>query len=98
MKKVLICGMLLGLLPGLASAQRGRTVGGMGPSARMPMLDRMRSNVGVRPGSVNMGHDGVAPNAAPIATPVGSQSKTVGPVNGGKPIAPVPTPRPFQPG
>ena len=83
MKKVLICGMLLGLLPSLAWAQRGRVAGGIGSSARMPSVGSVPSNVGIHPGAVNVGHDGVAPNATPSASPVGTQSKTVSPANGG---------------
>ncbi len=75
MKKVLICGMLLGLLPCVAFAQRGRAVGGMGPAAHMPNVGSMPSNVGVHPNAVGIGHNGVAPNSAPI----GSNSKTVAP-------------------
>jgi hypothetical protein len=75
MKKVLICGMLLGLLPCLAFAQRGRAVGSMGPSVHMPSVGSMPSNVGGHPNAVAIGHDGVAPNSVPI----GSDSKTVTP-------------------
>jgi hypothetical protein len=75
MKKVLICGMLLGLLPGLAFAQRGRMVGGIGPSAWTANVGPMTPNLGARPNAVSAGHDGVAPSA----TPVGSELKTVTP-------------------
>ena len=34
MRRVLICAMVLGLLPSLAFAQRGRMAGGMGPTSR----------------------------------------------------------------
>jgi hypothetical protein len=36
MKKILICGMMLGLMTGVGFAQRGRAVGGVGPTAGMP--------------------------------------------------------------
>ncbi len=75
MKKVLICGMLLGLLPSLAFAQRGRAVGGMGPTAHMPSVGSMPSNVGIHPNAIGTGHDGIAPNSVPA----GSASKTVSP-------------------
>jgi hypothetical protein len=76
MKKVLILGMLLGLLPTLAFAQRGRVAGGMGSSARTSNIGTtMSPNVGMRPNAVAPGHDGVAPNASTV----GSHSKTVAP-------------------
>jgi hypothetical protein len=75
MKKVLILGMLLGLLPTLALAQRGRMAGGMGPSARTSNIGTISPNVGMHPNAVTQGHDGVAPNA----TTVGNHSKTVAP-------------------
>ncbi|MGB8887212.1 MAG: hypothetical protein WCC87_10845 [Candidatus Korobacteraceae bacterium] len=75
MKKVLVCGMLLGLIPSLALAQRGRMAGGIGPSAHTPNVGGMPSNVGIHPNAVGISHDGIAPNA----TTVGNQSKTVTP-------------------
>jgi hypothetical protein len=72
MKKLLICGMLLGLLTTLSVAQRGRAVGGVGPTAGVsnnaPMAHTM-------PNAVTTNHDSVAPNA----TNSRSHSKTVAP-------------------
>ena len=81
MKRALICGMLLGLLPGLAFAQRGRMAGGvssgarLGPSATVGNVGPMSPNARINPNAISLGHDGVSPNARPI----GSQTKTVTP-------------------
>ena len=51
MKKVLIQGMLLGLLTGMCAAQRGHAAGGVAPMAR------------TTPNAITASHDGIAPNA-----------------------------------
>jgi hypothetical protein len=83
MKKVLICGMLLGLLTSVSFAQRGRTVGSIGPAARGasigPNIGPMGSNARINPSAINVGHDGIAPNARPV----GAVTPTVSP-NAGK--------------
>ena|SRR5664279_1403149 len=79
MKKILLCGMLLGLLSTMSFAQRGRVMGGAGPTARTP-------NARMSPNATNVGHDGIAPNATantqtrvhPNAT-TGNTPNTVGP-------------------
>lgn len=82
MKKVLVCGMLLGLLTSVSFAQRGRTMGGFGPTARGPSPTATtppmtaHSPDSVIPGSVlsNTTHAPTAttvgkdPNARPNAT------------------------------
>jgi hypothetical protein len=89
MRKVLVCGMLLGLLTSVSYAQRGHAVGGVGPSAAtMPNIGSMSPNARINPNATGMGHDGVLPNAttagknparvAPNAT-TDPTAKTVGP-------------------
>jgi len=59
MKKVLICGMLLGLLTGVCMAQRGHAAGGVGPMAHPG------------PNVFGTSHGGIAPNArtaGPVTT------------------------------
>jgi hypothetical protein len=95
MKRILICGMMFGLLTGVGFAQRGRAVGGVGPAvggagatARMPGTPTigMTPNVGAMPNAVTTTHGTTAPNAVPGAT----NAKTVTPnaTNGAK-AAPV---------
>lgn len=89
MKKLLICGMLLGLLTSVSYAQRGRSVGGgIGTSgARLPNVGPISPHAGVNPGSIGLPHGGVLPNATtsktsktttPNAT-VNPKAQTVGP-------------------
>ncbi len=81
MKKVLVFGVLLGLLTTVSWAQRGRTVGGVGPTARLPGATRMPPN------AVGIPHRGIAPNATSTGTgktvkpnaTAGQTAKTVGP-------------------
>jgi hypothetical protein len=95
MKKVLVCGMLLGLLTSVSFAQRGRAIGGVGTSARIPNVGPVSSTARINPNSINKGHDGVLPNATtpgknpkpltpnattdPTARTVDPTAKTVGP-------------------
>jgi len=95
MKKVLVCGMLLGLLTSVSFAQRGRAIGGVGTSARIPNVGPVSPNASINPNSISTGHDGVLPNATtpgknpnragpnatfdPTAQTVGPTAKTVGP-------------------
>jgi len=94
MKKVLVCGMLLGLLTSVSYAQRGRAAGGVGTTVRMPNVMPVSPTAGINPNSINKGHDGVLPNATtgknpkpltpnaatdPTAKTVGPDAKTVGP-------------------
>jgi hypothetical protein len=75
MRRVMICAMVLGLLPGLAFAQRGRAVGGVGPTARPlnvgpssmgPMSTSSRVNT--NPGPATLGHDNVGAATKPVGT------------------------------
>ena len=87
MKQVLLCGMLLALLTSVSFAQRGRAVGGVGPTARLgaPNVRMGPDAVGIAPStgippSARIG--GVAPNAtrvAPNAIPVAPHATTVAP-------------------
>ncbi len=89
MKKTVVCGMLLALLTTVGVAQRGRAMGGVGPTARMPGIDPIGPSARVSPSSVNVGHNGVAPNAVsagthaktvtPNATKTAPNTKTVSP-------------------
>jgi hypothetical protein len=94
MKKVLVCGMLLGLLTSVSYAQRGRAAGGVGTTVRMPNVMPVSPTAGMNPNSISKGHDGVLPNATtgknpkpltpnattdPTAKTVGPDAKTVGP-------------------
>lgn len=77
MKKVLVCGTLLGLLTSISFAQRGRTVGGLsGPTARIPKVGPVSPNATISPNSIGNGHDGILPNA----TTIGKTPKTVDPI------------------
>lgn len=78
MKKLIICGMLLGLLTTVSVAQRGRAVGGASPTARMPNVAPMSqpmSPVARTPNAAATSHDGVTPNAVSGST----HAKTVSP-------------------
>jgi hypothetical protein len=89
MKKILICGMLLGLLTGVGVAQRGRTMGNVGPTARSapnvgvaPSARTIGPNTGIAPNARTVGPNaGIAANAriAPNATTVGPNATTVNP-------------------
>ncbi len=72
MKRILICGMMLGLLTGVGFAQRGRAVGGVGPAARMPGNAPV---VGTTPNAVTTTHGSTTPNAVSGST----HAKTVTP-------------------
>jgi len=75
MKKVLVCGMLLGLLTSVSYAQRGHAVGGVGPSARIPSVGPVSPNARINPSAIGIGHAGVLPNA----TTTGKNPTHVGP-------------------
>ena len=95
MKKVLVCGMLLGLLTSVSFAQRGRAVGGVGQGARTPNVGPVSPNARMSPNAIGVEHDGVLPNATttgknpkpltpnattdPTAKTVDPAAKTVGP-------------------
>ncbi len=63
MKKVLVCGMLLGLLTTLSWAQRERTV--VGPAARMGGVGPAAR---IGPNSLGIPPHGIAPNARTAGT------------------------------
>ena len=73
MKKILVCGMLLGLLTSVSFAQRGRlSSGGTIPGARLP--NATSTHVGVNQNSLGLPHGGVLPRAT-----AGKTSKTTSP-------------------
>ena len=76
MKKILVCGMLLGLLTAVSWAQRGRTMGGAGvtPGARMPSAGVGSPNIGMNPNAVGMPQGGALPRAT--TSPNATTSKT----------------------
>jgi hypothetical protein len=96
MKRILICGMMLGLLTGAGFAQRGRAVGGVGPavggagaSARMPApAVGVTPNVGTAPNAVTTTHSATAPNSVSGSThaqtvpPNAANAAAVGPKSG----------------
>lgn len=73
MKKLLITGMLLGLLTGVGVAQRGRAGGSMSPTARPDTSLGARSTAGVSPAlapsRTTTVNQNVSPTAAPIKDP-----------------------------
>jgi len=76
MKKLLLFCTVVGLLTGVSFAQRGRAVGGVGPTAgRMTSVGPIAPNARISPNAVNIGHNGIAPNA----TSIGANPKTVAP-------------------
>lgn len=82
MKKVLICGMLLGLLPSLAFAQRGRMAGGIGPSSRTTMPSTIgpmssTARINSNPGASTLGHGKVAPSTKPVGSVTTVKPSTV---------------------
>jgi hypothetical protein len=98
MKRILICGVMLGLLTGASFAQRGRAagggtpaVGGVGSTARMPGNAPV---VHSTPNAVTATHESTAPDAvsgstkAKTVTPnaTGGAATTVSP-NAGNPSA-----------
>jgi len=70
MKKIVICGMMLGLLTAVSWAQRGRAIGGGTSGARIPNAGSISPHAGMNPSAVGMPHGGVLPNAtaSPNAT------------------------------
>ena len=92
MKKILICGMMLGLLTTVSFAQRGRTVGGVRPTAtgpRMAPVAPMAPMASAAPNAVSNSRGSVAPSsvnssthaktATPNAASTPSTAKTVTP-------------------
>ncbi len=78
MRKLIVCGMLLGLLSTVSVAQRGRATGGAGPTVRMPNaapMSQPMSPVARTPNAAATSHDGIAPDAVSGST----HSKTVSP-------------------
>jgi hypothetical protein len=78
MKRILLCGVMLGLMAGVGFAQRGRAAGGagsaagaVGPSARMPGNAPMARTA---PNAVTNAQGSMAPDAVS-----GSATKTVKP-------------------
>ena len=60
MKKLIICGMLLGFLSTLSFAQRGRAAGGAGPAVGMSNAAPVAHTT---PNAIPVPHQGVSPNA-----------------------------------
>ena len=90
MKKLLICGLMVGLLSSVGVAQRARS---MGPAARTPGMEPIAPNAHMGAGSASVGHSGISPSAVPAGTHArtatpnatsGTSSKTVSP-NAGRP-------------
>ena len=91
MKKILLCGMMLGLMTTVGFAQRGRSVGGVGPTATAPMAPTAPRAPMARttPSAVPNAHGDIAPNSVsgsthaktvtPSATSTSPTAKTVTP-------------------
>ncbi len=76
MKRIVLLGMLLGLLTGMAVAQRGR---GVSPTARPDVNLGAARSTGVSPvagSSRTIGNQGVSPTVAPIKDPTIGRSAT----------------------
>jgi hypothetical protein len=82
MKKVLLVGMLLGLMSGVGFAQRGRAGGAVSPTARPDVDMTARRTLGASPTMVpnrTTVNRGVSPTLAPIKDPAVTRSATIGP-------------------
>jgi hypothetical protein len=101
MKKLVITGMLLGLLTGVAFAQRGRPAGPVSPTARPDVDMSARRTAGASPTagvSPTMGpsrtttNQGVSPTAAPIKDPTINSSTTANGTTTNQSVEPTPAP------
>jgi len=91
MKKIVICGMMLGLLTAVSWAQRGRSIGGMPTNAHIPNVGPISTHAGMNPNAISMPHGGVFPSATtkPNAeTTTSKNPNTVRPNATMDPIAP----------
>jgi hypothetical protein len=77
MKKILLCGMMLGLLTAVSWAQRGRTIGGGGitSGARIPNAGAISPHAGMNPNAMTMPHGGVFSSATTAPNAVTTTSK-----------------------
>ena len=77
MKKILICGMMLGLLTAVSWAQRGRTIGGGGitSGARIPNAGAISPHAGMNPSATTVPHGGVFPSSTTKPNAVSNPSK-----------------------
>jgi hypothetical protein len=81
MKKILVCGILLGLLTTVSFAQRrALSTGGTIPGARLP--NATSTHIGMNPNSLGLPHGGVLPSAT-----AGKASKTTTPNSTNNPRA-----------
>jgi hypothetical protein len=74
MKRILICGVMLGLVSVASFAQRGRVAGGAGPTVRMPASAPVARTM---PNAVTATHGSTAPKAIPATTNAKPQSPNV---------------------
>lgn len=65
MKKIFVCGILLGLLTTVSFAQRGRAAGGVGPAAGIPTTGTIAPNARI-PDAATINR-GVSPSAVPTS-------------------------------
>jgi hypothetical protein len=97
MKKVILIGMLLGLLTAVSVAQRGRAGGSMSPTARPDSSLGARSTAGVSP-TMGNGQTTVNRNVSPTPAPI--KDPTIGTTATGAPngttlnqsVSPTPAP------
>ncbi len=82
MKKILICGMLLGLLTAVSWAQHGRSIG-RGPIAtggRAASFGAIAPSAEMRPSAAGVSHASVSPSSVTKPNAVKTPSKTPEPV------------------
>lgn len=75
MKKILVCGMMLGLLTAVSWAQHGRAIA-RGPIAGGGRISSIGAPNAVNPSAVGMPHAGVLPSATKAPNAVTTTSKT----------------------
>ncbi len=69
MKKVLVSGMLLGLLTSVSYAQHAHAITmRAGAGVRIPNASPVSPIAGMNPSAISMGHDGMHPNAITTGT------------------------------
>ncbi|MFZ0704358.1 MAG: hypothetical protein WAM71_02060 [Candidatus Korobacteraceae bacterium] len=82
MKRLLILGMLLGLLTGVSVAQRGRAGGAVSPTARPDIDLGARRSAGVSPTlepNRTITNRNVSPTAGPVRDPKVDRTTTIAP-------------------
>jgi len=82
MKKLILTGMVLGLVTGVCVAQHGRAPGAISPTARPDVNLGIARSAGVSPTTAPSRttlNRGVSPTAGPIRDPLAGRSTTIAP-------------------